>query len=76
MNKAGTDRQPDYAITHMMGGGFRAECLVPDCGWWEDTLLFNDAERVLRAHVGIHPGIVWEPRRAEVSKARPRKDRT
>jgi hypothetical protein len=76
MNKAGTDRQPDYAITNMRGGGFRAECHVPGCGFWHDNTLYDHAVIVLQAHVvAHHPDVDWQPRRAEVNTARPRRTR-
>lgn len=56
----------DYAITNMENGLRRAECHAPGCGWWEDFVTFNNAEIALRSHVGVHPDVTWDPRRAEV----------
>lgn len=56
----------DYAITSMANGFRRAECHAPGCDWWKDYRTFNNAEIDLRSHVGVHPDITWDPRRAEI----------
>ena len=60
----------DYTITSMANGLRRAECHVADCGAWEDFVTYNNAVIWLRSHVGVHPDVVWDERRAEVRQGR------
>ena len=64
MDEAGTDHPVEYAVTHTVDGQRRSECHV--CGWSEDYATFNEAEKKLREHIGLHPDVLWEPRRKAV----------
>lgn len=63
-----TGNDAPYCLTDMKGGGWRAECHIDWCLWWEDTS-YNDetgeaiAFRSLRLHMRRH-GIEASKRKA------------
>ena len=66
-------KTPPVFLTAMMGGGWRAECYVENCGWWSDHEDLSAAESVCDDHLATHgrrgwgaghwmaQGFVWDP---------------